>query len=175
MIQALHLLCTLFQLLLYQLHFRSSGIRISRSGTPVQMLYVWVVGQGIPKRLSSPLHLIPTRVFGLLNQQKLTRGQTRNSDKAFTRAPDAAKGGRDEQQVLLLVGSLRWASLFLTQHEGRSMSRARARGVASMVCPPLRPTQIAYSKAETLLCQQRSIQSRLWFFLWSCMDVRVGL
>ena len=32
-----------------------------------------------------------------------------------------------------------------------------------------------YSKAETLLCQKRSIQSRLWFFLWSCMDVRVGL
>ena len=31
------------------------------------------------------------------------------------------------------------------------------------------------SKAETLLCQQRSVWSRLWFFLWSCMDVRVGL
>ena len=30
-------------------------------------------------------------------------------------------------------------------------------------------------KAETLLCQQRSIWSRLWFFQWSCMDVRVGL
>ena len=30
-------------------------------------------------------------------------------------------------------------------------------------------------KKETLLCQQRSIQSRLWFFQWSCMDVRVGL
>ena len=29
--------------------------------------------------------------------------------------------------------------------------------------------------AETLLCQQRSIESRLWFFQWSCMDVRVGL
>ena len=28
----------------------------------------------------------------------------------------------------------------------------------------LRPTQAAYSKAETLLCQQRSVQSRLWFF-----------
>ena len=28
---------------------------------------------------------------------------------------------------------------------------------------------------ETLLCQQRSIWSRLWFFQWSCMDVRVGL
>ena len=31
------------------------------------------------------------------------------------------------------------------------------------------------TKAETLLCQQRSIQSRLWFFQWSYMDVRVGL
>ena len=30
-------------------------------------------------------------------------------------------------------------------------------------------------KSETLLCQQRSIQPSLWFFLWSCMDVRVGL
>ena len=30
-------------------------------------------------------------------------------------------------------------------------------------------------KAETLLCQQRSIWSRLCFFQWSCMDVRVGL
>ena len=30
-------------------------------------------------------------------------------------------------------------------------------------------------KAETLLCQQRSICSKLWFFQWSCMDLRVGL
>ena len=30
-------------------------------------------------------------------------------------------------------------------------------------------------KAETLLCQQRSVWSKLWFFQWSCMDVRVGL
>ena len=30
-------------------------------------------------------------------------------------------------------------------------------------------------KAETLLCQQRSVLSRLWFFQWSCMDVKVGL
>ena len=29
-------------------------------------------------------------------------------------------------------------------------------------------------KAETLLCQQRSIQSKLWFFQQSCMGVRVG-
>ena len=34
-------------------------------------------------------------------------------------------------------------------------------------------TWIAYLKAETLLCQQRSVWSRLWFFQWSCMDVRV--
>ena len=30
-------------------------------------------------------------------------------------------------------------------------------------------------KAETLLCQQRSVKSKLWFYQWSCMDVRVGL
>ena len=30
-------------------------------------------------------------------------------------------------------------------------------------------------KTDTLLCQQRSIWSRLWFFQWLCMDVRVGL
>ena len=30
-------------------------------------------------------------------------------------------------------------------------------------------------KAETLLFLQRSVWSRLWFFQWSCMDVRVGL
>ena len=26
-------------------------------------------------------------------------------------------------------------------------------------------------KSRDILCQQRSIQSRLWFFQWSCMDV----
>ena len=30
-------------------------------------------------------------------------------------------------------------------------------------------------KAETLFCRQRSIWSKLWFFHWSCMHVRVGL
>ena len=30
-------------------------------------------------------------------------------------------------------------------------------------------------KTEILLCQQRSIWLRVWFFQWSCMDVRVGL
>ena len=30
-------------------------------------------------------------------------------------------------------------------------------------------------KSRDILCQQRSICSRLWFLQWSCMDVRVGL
>ena len=30
-------------------------------------------------------------------------------------------------------------------------------------------------KKQTLLRQLRSIYSRLWFFQWSCMDVKVGL
>ena len=30
-------------------------------------------------------------------------------------------------------------------------------------------------KSRDLLCQQRSIYSKLWLFQWSCMDVRVGL
>ena len=36
------------------------------------------------------------------------------------------------------------------------------------------PTQTAYWKTETLLCQQRPIWSKLWFFQKSCTDVRVG-
>ena len=35
---ALHLLCTLFLLLLHQLHLRSSGIRSRRLGTPLSAL-----------------------------------------------------------------------------------------------------------------------------------------
>ena len=30
-------------------------------------------------------------------------------------------------------------------------------------------------KSRDIICQQRSIWSRLWLFHWSCMDVRVGL
>ena len=33
---------------------------------------------------------------------------------------------------------------------------------------------LAYQKAETLLCHQRSVYSKLWFFQESCMNVRVG-
>ena len=34
---------------------------------------------------------------------------------------------------------------------------------------------VSILKAETLLFQQRSVWSSLWFVQWSCMDVRVGL
>ena len=30
-------------------------------------------------------------------------------------------------------------------------------------------------KSRDILCLLRSVESRLWFFQWSCMDVRVGL
>ena len=30
-------------------------------------------------------------------------------------------------------------------------------------------------KSRDITCQQRSISSRVWFFWWSCMDVRDGL
>ena len=30
-------------------------------------------------------------------------------------------------------------------------------------------------KSRDILCQQKSISSKLWFFQLSCMDVRVGL
>ena len=36
-------------------------------------------------------------------------------------------------------------------------------------------TNLDSKRAETTLCQQRSIWSKLWFLLWSCTDVRVGL
>ena len=29
-------------------------------------------------------------------------------------------------------------------------------------------------KSRDITCQQRSVYARLWFFQWSCMDVRVG-
>ena len=30
-------------------------------------------------------------------------------------------------------------------------------------------------KSRDIICQQRSIWSRLWFLQWSCMDVKIGL
>ena len=39
----------------------------------------------------------------------------------------------------------------------------------------LKSIDIKKKKAETFLCQQRSVLSRLWFFQWSCVDMRVGL
>ena len=32
-----------------------------------------------------------------------------------------------------------------------------------------------HNKKQTLLCQQKSVYTKLWFFQQSCMDVKVGL
>ena len=39
----------------------------------------------------------------------------------------------------------------------------------------IKPFKNWHWNAEISLCQQRSVWLRLWFFQWSCMDVRVGL
>ena len=36
-------------------------------------------------------------------------------------------------------------------------------------------TRPQMKKQRQLLCQHRSVQSKLWFGQWSCMDARVGL
>ena len=92
-------------------------------------------------RQSDPVPLLPARVFGLLNQQKLIRGQTRNSGKALL-GPLLQQGGSgNKQQVPLLVrspGGQGVVSLFLIWGEGRGVARGPARGVAQVFCPPLR-------------------------------------
>ena len=54
--------------------------------------------------------------------------------------------------------------------------------IAAMKLKTLTPWKESYDqprqhikKQRHLLCQQRSVWSKLWFFQWSCMDVRVGL
>ena len=81
--------------------------------------------------------LLPSRVLGLLNQQKLIRGQTRKSRQGFIGAP-AAAGKQNKQQVPLLAHFPRRSELagFL-RDEGRDGSRGHARRVVQVVCPPL--------------------------------------
>ena len=42
-------------------------------------------------------------------------------------------------------------------------------------CITLKISKEYNEKAEPLLCQQKSVWSKLWIFQWSCMDVRIGL
>ena len=60
-------------------------------------------------------------------------------------------------------------------------SKITADGDCSHEMKTLAPWKKSYDqprqhiKKQTLLCQQSSVLSKLWFFQWSCMDVRVGL
>ena len=51
----------------------------------------------------------------------------------------------------------------------------RGQDSSSLLTEPWSSLQTRRSHCNILLCQQRSVWSRLWFFQWSCMDVRVGL
>ena len=84
--------------------------------------------------------LLPTRVLELLNQQKLVRGQMRNSGKSLlglVLEHEEAKTGNRCPCLLPELGrvgessSLKWAA-------DRRRTMGWARGLASKVCPPLR-------------------------------------
>lgn len=76
--------------------------------------------------------VLPARVLGLLNQQKLIRGQTRNSSKALLE-PCYSSGSENKQQVPLLISQV-GVSVFLMWGEGRSVRRVWARGMAQVAC-----------------------------------------
>ena len=76
----------------------------------------------------------PSGFLASFNQQKLIRGQTRNSGKALQGPLLQWRGARGTRTNR----SPRGASLFLTQDEGRGVTRGQAGGgMAQVVCPPL--------------------------------------
>ena len=75
------------------------------------------------------LPLLPTRVLGLLNEQKLIRGQTRISSKALL-GPLLQQGGVKTSKYPLLAHSPTGASWFLIWGEDRGVSRGPAGGLA---------------------------------------------
>ena len=74
-----------------------------------------------------------------------------------------------------------WLDLFAIQgtlkslFQHRNLKASILRHSAFFIVQLSYPYMTIGKRAETLLCQQRYIYSRLWFFQWSCMDVRVGL
>ena len=76
--------------------------------------------------------MIPTRALGLPQSIETDQRPDKKFRPAFNKAPAAAAGSENKQQVPLLASSLRWrgASLFLICGEGRGVSRDRATGVA---------------------------------------------
>ena len=80
------------------------------------------------------LLLLPTRVLGLLNQQKLTRGQTRNPGAALSGPWCSGRTRTETASAALSPGGASW---FLIWSEGGGESGGRARGVAWVARPPL--------------------------------------
>ena len=70
--------------------------------------------------------LLPRRILGLLNQQKVIRGQTRNSGK-FLMGPLQQQRGVREQTTL--ASSLPEVRLFLIWDKGSSVSRSGLGGL----------------------------------------------
>lgn len=71
---------------------------------------------GKKKSLKDRIQLLPTRVLGLLNQQKLIRGQTRNSGK--TLSGPLLKQSRGEQ-IPLLASSPQGTAVFPYREQGQ--------------------------------------------------------
>ena len=81
--------------------------------------------------------LLPTRVPGLLHQQKLITDQTSNSGNTSFRQL-CSSWSENKQQVPLLAHPLGEVNWFLIRCEERTVSRGWARGVTSVFCPSLR-------------------------------------
>ena len=77
--------------------------------------------------------------LAFLSQQKLIRGQTRNSGKALLGSLLQRRGRENKQQIPLLAHSMKEGdSLIPYMGQGSVVSRSQAGGLAQMVCPPLK-------------------------------------
>ena len=106
--------------------------------------------------------LLPTRVLGLLNQQKLIRGQTRNSAKIYW--GPSFRGKEKKQQVPLLVFLLWGASQFLIWAEGRVCVQGSGwRGdLGGVICS--RHAQYPAFAPNTLFLLQAPEKQKLGYF-----------
>ena len=95
------------------------------------------------------VYLLWTRVLGLLNQQKLIRGQTRNSGKALL-GPLLQQGGEKTSSRFPCLLTL-W---FLFWGESRGLSRGQAEEVAQVVCSPLWQCCVQGSCTVPRFCSQ---------------------
>ena len=96
------------------------------------ILFQATAGHSHPRTTWDHSHCYWSGFVVFLNEQKLPRGQTRNSGKVLSQQQGVSK---NKEQIPLLAPQQE-ASWFLSWVEGRGMSRAWAGGVAYVVCPP---------------------------------------